>query len=251
MVLDPISIYFNEWRYEGFFNEVGRNPFQFWLLMNSVGWGHTVYQTIFLAFSVVSTGLVYYDEKNSAVYDMLITRKNKGRYYLSKASSTFLVTFANFIVLLSINVLVTYLIFPIDAPHTEYYDYLIPKEGMFSYVVYQQNPLSMVLLYVVMNAFVIALNALIVLGIHEIVPLKNRYLALLVPFIVLFLIKYLVGILQAGCPNMNLNVIIQPQAASALVTMIKSKDVWQAFEILILFTLLLQGIGYIKNRESL
>jgi hypothetical protein len=102
-----------------------------------------------------------------------------------------------------------------------------------------------------MNAFVIALNALIVLGIHEIVPLKNRYLALLVPFIVLFLIKYLVGILQAGCPNMNLNVIIQPQAASALVTMIKSKDVWQAFEILILFTLLLQGIGYIKNRESL
>jgi hypothetical protein len=50
---------------------------------------------------------------------------------------------------------------------------------------------------------------------------------------------------------MNLNVIIQPQAASALVTMIKSKDVWQAFEILILFTLLLQGIGYIKNRESL
>ena len=248
MILAPVSTYLQEWR---FFDTVGKNPFQYWLLMDSVNWGNKIYQALFCAFPVLSTGLVYYNEKHSSVYNLLISRGHKGMYYLAKMCSTFWVTFFNFTVLFLINIFVTYLIFPIDAPQTEYYGYLIPKVEMFSYVFYEKNPLYMVFLYVFLNALAIALNSLIVLAAHEIIPLKNRYLALLVPFILLYLLKYLVGMAQAGCPNMNINVIIQPQAASALVNTIYMEDVRLAFGILIIFVIFLQGIGFLRNRESL
>lgn len=247
MILDPISVYLQAWRD---FDTFGKNPFQYWLLMG-MNWGNQVYQALFCAFPVLSTGLIYYNERHSSVYDMLISRSHTGMYYLSKMCSIFLTTFFNFVILFLINVFVTYLIFPIDAPQTEQYEYLIPKTEMFSYVFYEKNPLDMVFLYVFLNAFTIALNSLIVLAVHEIIPLRNRYLALLVPFILLYLMKYLVGMAQAGCPNMNLNVIIQPRAASALVNTIYMEDVRLAFGILIIFVIFLQGIGFLRNRESL
>lgn len=247
MILDPISI----WRYANVFDMIGKHPFQYWLLMNSANWGNMVYQALFCVFPVLSTGLVYYNEKHSSVYDLLISRRHKGMYYLAKSCSTFLITFFNFIVLFLINIFVTYLIFPSDAPQTEYYGYLIPKAEMFSYAFYEKNPFYMVLLYVFLNALTIALNSLIVLAVHEIIPLRNRYLALLVPFILLYLLKYLVGMAQAGCPNMNLNVMIQPQAASALVNTIYMEDVRLVFGIMIIFVIFLQGIAYLINRESL
>lgn len=40
MLADPISVLIHARRYTGFFENIGANPFQFWLLMNSASWGN-------------------------------------------------------------------------------------------------------------------------------------------------------------------------------------------------------------------
>lgn len=122
---------------------------------------------------------------------------------------------------------------------------------MFSYAFYEKGPLCMIFLYVFLNALAIALYSLAVLAIHMIIPLKNRYLALLIPFILLYLFSHFLGVAQAYSPNMVLNVIIQPMAACALRTIMKPEDVWLVFGIYSSAILILLGIGYLKNGDSL
>lgn len=251
MVADPISVYIINADYEKFFEVIGANPFQFWLLMNSSSWGNTVFYTIFWVFPVISTGLIFYDERQSSMLKLLIIRGNKKKYYLSKIAATFVATLVNFLILLLINILVTYLIFSVDAPKTKQYMYLIPKEGMFSYAFYQRNPLSMAILYTFLNALAIALLSLFVLSIHAIATLKNRYVAILVPFISLYLISYVIGLMLSSNLNYNLKVIIQPRAASAVTDIIHSMDVIIVFALVTLIDLILLVIGYIRNRETI
>lgn len=129
--------------------------------------------------------------------------------------------------------------------------YLIPKEGMFSYAFYQRSPLGMAFLYTFLNALAIALFSLFVLAIHAIVMLKNRYVAILVPFISLYLINYVTSLMLRRNLNYNLSVIIQPRAASAVTDIIHSREVVIIFMLVILIDLLLLTIGYIRNRETI
>lgn len=251
MIADPISIYPINARYKDFFETIGANPFQFWLLMNSSGWGHTVFHTVFWMLPVLSTGLIYYDERKSSLCELLLVRGSRLKYYFSKIAATFGVTFINFFLLLSINILVTYLIFSADAPKTEQYMYLIPKTGMFSYAYYQKNPLSMVFLYTFLNALTIALLSLLALSIHIIAALKNRYAAILVPFISLYLLNYVTSLMLRNNLNYNLKVIIQPRAACSILDIIHGRDVIMVFALVALADFVLLGIGYIRSRETI
>lgn len=251
MVLDPVSIYIMSMQYTSFAENIGANSFQFWLLMNSSNWGNTVFYAMLWAFPVLSTGLVFYNERCSSMFELLIIRGSRLKYYLSKALAVFVVTLTNFFVVLSINVMVTYTIFSHDAPMTKQYAYILPKEGMFSYPFYQNSPLSMVMLYTFLNAFTIALFALFVFAVHVIIKLKNRYVALLFPFLFLYLMNYAASLLLRGHQNYNLSIIIQPRAASALVAIIQSKDVVAIFLLISLIDLILLVFGYLRNREVL
>lgn len=251
MIVDPISVYVIHARNAIFFETIGANPFQFWLLMNSSNWGYSVYQTLFWVFPAISTGLCYYNERQSSMYEFLIIRNSRVKYYLSKAVAAFSVTLLNFFVLLSLNILVTYSIFRKDAPMTVQYRYLIPYEGMFSYVFYKMNPLYMVILYTFLNALAIALLTLFALAVHEILILENRYVALLFPFILLYLINYVVSLLLSSNLNYNFRVIIQPRAASAITNTISGKDVLLVFTLMLVVDLILLAVGYIRNREVL
>ena len=51
----------------------------------------------------------------------------------------------------------------------------------------------MEILYAFINAFAIALLSLFALAFHAMITLKNKYIAILTPFIVLYLINYLKG----------------------------------------------------------
>lgn len=250
MIADPISVYVINTD-ENFFKQIGANPFQFWLLMNSSSWGNTVVNTLFFVLPVISTGLVFYNERQTSMYEWLIIRNSKAKYYISKIAATFFVTWINFFVLFSINILVTYFAFSADAPKTEQYMYLIPQKEMFSYSFYQSNPLGMVMLYVFLNALAIALLSLFVLAVHEIVNLKNKYVAILFPFIALYLINYGTTFLLIDHLNYILSVIIQPRAASALTNNIQSMDVIIVFLVVALVDLVLLGVGYIRNGETL
>lgn len=54
MLADPISVLIHARRYTGFFENIGANPFQFWLLMNSASWGNKVYNILFWVIPVLA-----------------------------------------------------------------------------------------------------------------------------------------------------------------------------------------------------
>lgn len=109
----------------------------------------------------------------------------------------------------------------------------------------------MVILYTFLNALVIALYALFSLALHAIIRFRNRYAAALVPFLALYLINYSVGLLLKGHLNQQLSILIQPQAASALVQIIRGRDVLMEFLTVLLLDVILLVIGYVRNRETL
>ena len=131
MLADPISVLIHARRYTGFFENIGANPFQFWLLMNSASWGNKVYNMLFWVIPVLATGMIYYNEQSSSMSKFLVVRKSKLRYMLSKVISVFSFTFAFCMFLLSLNLLLTFLIFDVRAPFTEQYQRLVPNAGTF------------------------------------------------------------------------------------------------------------------------
>ncbi len=251
MIADPISVIIINSQYAGFFEEIGANPFQFWLLMNSSSWGSNIYYTLLLVLPVISTGLVFYHDRQTSVYEFSITRNSKKSFFIAKVASVFLTSFINFFILLSINILVTYCIFSSNAPKTEQYQYLIPQKQMFSFALYQKDPLVMIFFYVFLNALVIALYTVLVLGIHTVIRLKNSYLALLIPYIIIFLVSYAISLLLKNHMNWNLKIIIQPRAASVLIDTITVGNVLISILFFFLFDAIVLGIGYIRNRDAL
>lgn len=76
MLADPISVLIHARRYTGFFENIGANPFQFWLLMNSASWGNKVYNILFWVIPVLATGMIYYNEQSSSMSKFLVVRKS-------------------------------------------------------------------------------------------------------------------------------------------------------------------------------
>ena len=142
MLADPISVLIHARRYTGFFENIGANPFQFWLLMNSASWGNKVYNILFWVIPVLATGMIYYNEQSSSMSKFLVVRKSKLRYMLSKVISVFSFTFVFCMFLLSLNLLLTFLIFDVRAPFTEQYQRLVPNAGTFGYTLYQISALG-------------------------------------------------------------------------------------------------------------
>lgn len=248
-VASPISTYYINAQWDGFAKEIGENPFQFWLLMDSVGWGHAVYHALFWVLPVLLTGLVYYNQKSSSIYELLIVRGNRKQYFLSKVFCQFLFSFVIVFGVLSINVIVTYLIYPIDAPMTEQYMYLIPQKGMFALWFYEVNPLYMVFLYVFLNAIATSLLSILVLAIHELFTFKNVYMAFLVPFISIFVGYYLISMLLGDNQRFDLGIILQPRSVGVLADTIYAFDVVLVFLALFILDIALLIIGYMRNEE--
>lgn len=235
----------------GFSEQVGANPFQFWLLMNSSGWGHTVYRTLLFVFPVLSTGLIFINERKTSIYELLIVRKSRTQYLISKIATVFIVTLFNFLLIFIVNLIVTNLCFSADAPLTEQYNFLVPKEGSLARNLYQIGPIMMELAYSFLNALAIALMSVLVLGIHMIFRFQNRLIAFLAPFLILYVVNYAEGLLLANYMQYNLSIIIQPRAASALSTCITTADVVLVFASLFAVDVIVAFIGCRRNRDAL
>lgn len=250
-VADPLFVRFVYGKQPGFFEQVGANPFQFWLLMNSSGWGHTVYRTLLFVFPVLSTGLIFFYERQSSIYELLVSRKSRIQYLSSKAIAVFVTAFLNFALILGLNLVVTNLCFSAAAPLTEQYNYLIPKTGSFAEVFYQISPLAMEMAYVLLNALALALLAVLALGIQMAFRFPNHYIAFLVPFVVLYAVNYAEGLLLANQMQYNLSVIIQPRAASSLSVCITTADLLLVFGSLFAVVAAVLLIGFKRNRDVL
>lgn len=141
MIADPISVYIINGKYDKFFEVIGSNPFQFWLLINSASWGNNLFYTIFWVLPILSTGLIFYNEQQSSMRLLLVIRGNGLKYYLAKIFSIFIVTFLNFFVLLIINIGITYLIFSyrrainktiyvFNSAHRNVFLFILPKKSI-------------------------------------------------------------------------------------------------------------------------
>lgn len=248
MILDTISVTWHAMTYHDFYGQIGRNPFQFWLLMNSVSWGFSFYHTLFFVFPLLITGMLYFQEKKSSMQMFLATRKSRTAYFLSKIFSTLIFSFIVFFVLLSINLLVTYIIFPSNTPLTDYYANVIPNEGTFAYNTFKHNPLSMAFLYTFLNAFAIAIFAVFELSIQMIFNFKNQYVALIIPVILAYAVIFLFDS-QSGYIMYNIQMVLQPRATNALSVIITWGNVTVAFAIWIFIDMILVLLGLIRNRS--
>ena len=250
-VADPLFVRFVYGKQPEFFEQIGSNPFQFWLLMNSSGWGHTVYRTLFFVFPVLSTGLIFFHEKQSSMYELMVSRKSRIQYLLSKPTAVFITALLNFFLILGLNLIVTNLCFSTEAPLTEQYQYLVPKAGSFAESFYQTSPLSMELIYVILNALTIALLSVLVIGIQMLFRFPNCYAAFLVPFVILYAVNYVEVLVLANKMQYNLSIIIQPRAVSSLSTCITSTDLLLVFVSLIIVDIVVLLIGFKRNRDAL
>ena len=99
----------------------GINAYQYWLFNFPGGIGFKVYHALFLLLPVLSTGFIlFYDQKTSfKIYN--IVKQGRAIYLTSKVISVFLVTMVNSIVSFSINILITFSIFPQNSIMTDVY----------------------------------------------------------------------------------------------------------------------------------
>lgn len=227
---------------------IGDNPFQFWMLLNSAGWGNHLYNTVFWIMTALFTGLIYHQDKNSSMYMYQITRGNKTAYLMSKFISTGLLSFFVVLVTLEINVFMTYALFPDTTRKTEQYYFNVPLESNFAYDAYSASPLIMVQMYTLMNALAISIFVVFSVCVSMLINFRNRYIAMIIPVIMLYTIGY---ILNAD-PDLivyDIRIILQPLAAAGYEGM-DWRVVFSVFGGWMLLDLLLIGAALYRMRDG-
>lgn len=247
-IIDPITVSMHFSKYIDSAERIGQNPFQFWMLMNSVSWGNNLYNIMFWILATLLTGLIYYEDKNTSMYMYQIIRKGKSKYLISKFFSTALFSFILMLVVLEINILATYMLFPDTTVMTEYYYNLVPHEGSFVYEAFLSHPMNMIQIYTFLNALAMSLFVVFSLCINMLFNFSNRYVALLIPVITLYGITFIFD----SYPELfqyNIRMILQPRAVSALSTIITWEDVYVVFGGWMLVNLILISVIFFKLRD--
>ena len=224
MVVDPLSVRIHAIMDPALLEYAGYNPFQFWLLINSVNWGNLVYNTLFWIFpSVIATASLYI-ERDTVYYLAKIKSYGRKRYYITKTITVFLFSFAYFLAALVINIAITYVVFWGHWEQTDYFAKMVPLDGTFSYVFYTHGQLVFAVFYAVLNSLTIALFSMLCVTINFIYRFKNMYLATIVPSLLLYAITFIFDSSQE-LVQYNIRTIIQPRAVSALDSIISSENV--------------------------
>ena len=215
-----------------------------------MGIGNRIYMNLFWWLPVISTGLVFYSEQNSSVLELSVIRGNWRRYYFSKILSLFLFTFISFFILFIVNILVTYIVFDTNAPKTGQYEWYIPKEGTFAYPFYKANPVYMCILYSFINALAIALMSILMFFFQAVIKLKTKYIALLVPAVVLYAVQYTISWFMGDNDHAHLLTIVQPLIAGPVTNTITTlSDVISTYTIIAIIDFVFILIGYFREKE--
>lgn len=249
-VADPFFIYYINGRGGALFENIGYNPFQYWILMGNVGFGGSLYFALRFIFPVLSTGFVFFNEQSTSVLELSIIRLKRSKYFLSKAASVFITAFFNFLIILLTNLLITYILFPSDAPLSEQYRFFIPKQETFSYVFYQIDPIVMAVFYICLDAFSTALLTLAALGIHMIFRFTNTFIAMLTPVAIFYGLNYAIGNVFDKI-QYSISIILQPRATSVLRTCITTGDVLITFIGMVVVAIICIFVGVKRNEDVL
>ena len=220
------------------------NPFMWWMFMKTSG--SMIYNTLFWIFPVFLTGLVFFDEKNSALYGILISKENRILYFVSKVVSVFCVIFVCTLIIFLINLSLIYGFCP-DKMSIE--KYLIPQDGSFAFIFFQESPLLMAFVYNILHALAMALLTTLYLCIHMVFQFRNKYIAVLVPVLLMYVIDFAVQ--ATGHMEYSLTILLQPMAAMASTKILGIEQLTHVFISLTVFVLIGFMIGIKRNRDVL
>ena len=249
-VADPLSVYWQAAAYPGFFTQMGKDPYQYWLLINSVGWGNQAYQTLFWLFPVLLTGLGYHSERSTSLRVLLTVRGSRRAYFGAKLASAFLFTFLSFGSLLLLNLAVTWAVFPADAAPTAQYRFVIPADGTFAAGIYAVSPFLLAVTYVLLNALAAAVCSVIALASHAVFPVRSRLIAVVGPAAAFYAVTFLLDA-APGLLTCDLRMVIQPRAACGLASAITAGDLLLAFSGWLLAAAVLSLLGARAQRDLL
>lgn len=247
-ILGPFQL----WQSHGpLFLSEADHPYMWWMLMGS-GLNANVFYTLLHAWPVLCTGLVFTKERLSSVEMLMTARKGRISYLLSKECSVFLITFLHLAVLLLLNVCITNCLYQSDLPLEAFREGLMrmPTDGSFGAYLYQYGYIMAQVGYSLLMALYLALLSALTVSIQMIFPLRNIYLAFLIP-IILFECVYFVleHLLIPGQPLPS--IFLQPMAASAFEEPPTLEHVIIGFLALILVCLASLALGLFRNRDTL
>ena len=225
--------------------DIHENPYYWWLFMNT-GVGSSIFNTLYWFIPAFLTGLIYFDERNSSIYGILITKGRRISYFVSKALSLFLFTFASLIFPFLLNLFLTYLLCPAKMPID---DYMIPKASSFAYSLFQDSPQKMAIIYVFLHALALALLAVLNLCLHIVLKIKNKHIAFIIPPLFMLAINYAIEL--TGHSQYSLTILLQPMAASASTELLGTNQLIFTFSFLALSSLICFVAGTIRNRDAL
>lgn len=249
-ILDPVSSYYISKVQNDYTQAIGTNAFQMWLLMNFTGWGHAFYFSLFFVFPIVSTGFVFFYERSSSIYGITLSKVPRKKYFLNKIVSVFVVSFLCFLIILVMNLIITYKIFDTKEITGQYY-YSVPQIGSFAKIFYDKNPFIMGVMYCVLNALFQGMMSMLTFAIHMIGKFKKIYTAFLIPFIVLYAMEFLFTLLTEYFNKYVYNpiLIVQPKAANVLYEPITGINVFVTILVLLIMIILLYFIGMKRNED--
>lgn len=236
-VIDPI---FMTRRYE-----VYENPYYWWMFMNN-GTGSSVFNTLYWILPALLTGLVFFDERNSAIYGVMITKGKRSSYFVSKMLSLFFVTLVSLLSIFLLNLFLTYSLCPTSVPID---DFLIPKADSFAYPLFQKSPLIMAVVYNVLHALALAVLAVLYLCLQMVLKIKNKYLAILIPSLLMYAVNYALQI--TGGFQYSLTMLLQPMAASASTATLNRSCLMLVFGCLSMASMICFVVGARRNRDVL
>lgn len=221
-----------------------QNPFMWWMFMKTGA--STFYYSMFWILPALFTGLIYFEERNSALYGVLISKGNRISYFFSKIVTVFCVTFVCAICIFGLNLLLVYGFCPNNEPIM---DYLVPNVGGFAFSLFQISPFIMALIFNVLHALTMALLATLYLCIHMVFKFKNKYLAILVPILLMNVIDYAMH--TTGHMEYSLTILIQPMASMALTKILKTEQLVSVYVSMFLLIIIGFMVGIRRNRDIL
>ena len=164
-------------------------------------------------------------------------------YLCSKALSVFFVSFVSTLFLFLLNLFLVYVTCPSSMELSET---MIPHTGTFSALLFQKSPLYEAVTYVILHAFALSLLTVLYLAIQMIVKAKNKYMAFILPPIIMYVLDYLT---QTAAQTYSVTMALQPMVARATSFVITIEDIAIIFGALLAIDIVCLFIGNRRNRD--
>ena len=223
--------------------EYSPNPYNWWLFMNT-GRGCIVYNTLFWFIPSLFTGLLAFSERTTSIYGILLTKEKRSTYYRNKSIVAFIIPFITCLAFFSLNLGLVYMTCPTVDPIE---DYLVPTIGSFAYPLFMESPVKMAMAYILLHTLSIAILTVLYLNIQLAFKIKNKYIALILPALIMYVANFALQIL--GYYKFSLTYLIQPVAASASTEILDSGSLMLVLCANIVAAILCYTIGKVRNRD--